>query len=53
MERIDIKPVEDTYVAPQSDFSKFGFKELDKTEEMALKQQKLAGQVLVAIKKQM
>jgi hypothetical protein len=51
MDRIGIKPVEPTYVAPKSDYSKFGFKELDKTMELALKQQKLAGQVLVAIKK--
>ena len=51
MEEIGIKPVEPTYVAPQSDFSKYGYKELDKTEELALKQQKVAGQVLVAIKK--
>ena len=51
IDKIGIKPVEPTYVAPQSDFSKYGRKELDKTEEMALKQQKTAAQVLVAIKK--
>ena len=51
IDRIGIKPVEPTYVAPQSDFSKYGHKELEKTVEMSLKQQKLAGQVLVAIKK--
>jgi len=51
IDRIGIKPVEPTYVAPQSDFSKYGRKELDKTEELALKQQKTAAQVLVAIKK--
>ena len=51
IEDIGIKPVEPIYVAPQSDFSKYGRKELDKTEELALKQQKIAGQVLVAIKK--
>jgi hypothetical protein len=51
MDRIGIKPVEPTYVAPKSDYSKFGYKEMDKTQELALKQQKLAGQVLVAIKK--
>ena len=51
MDDIGIKPVEPTYVAPQSDYSKYGHKELDKTVELALKQQKTAGQVLVAIKK--
>ena len=51
MDNIGIKPVEPTYVAPQSDYSKYGHKELDKTVELALKQQKTAGQVLVAIKK--
>ena len=51
IERMGIKPVEPIYVAPQSDYSKYGRKELDKTEELALKQQKIAGQVLVAIKK--
>jgi hypothetical protein len=51
MDNIGIKPVEPTYVAPQSDYSKYGHNELDKTVELALKQQKTAGQVLVAIKK--
>ena len=51
MDDIGIKPVEPTYVAPQSDYSKYGHKEFDKTVELALKQQKTAGQVLVAIKK--
>ena len=51
MDNIGIKPVEPTYVAPQSDYSKYGRKDLDKTEELALKQQKTAAQVLVVIKK--
>jgi hypothetical protein len=51
MDEIGIKPVEPTYVAPQSDYSKYGHKEVEKTVELALKQQKIAGQVLVAIKK--
>ena len=51
IDRIGIKPVEPTYKAPLSDFSKYGRKEFDKAEEMALKQQKTAAQVLVAIKK--
>ena len=51
IDRIGIKPVEPTYKPPLSDFSKYGRKEFDKTEEMALKQQKTAAQVLVAIKK--
>jgi hypothetical protein len=51
IDRIGIKPVEPTYKAPLSDFSKYGKKEFDKAEEMALKQQKTAAQVLVAIKK--
>jgi hypothetical protein len=51
LDNIGIKPVEPTYVAPQSDYSKYGRKELDKTEELALKQQKTAAQALVAIKK--
>ncbi len=46
IDRIGIKQVEPTYVTPQSDFPKYGRKELDKTEEMALKQQKTAAQVL-------
>ncbi len=51
IDRIGIKPVEPTYKPPLSDFSKYGRKEFDKAEEMALKQQKTAAQVLVAIKK--
>jgi hypothetical protein len=51
MDDIGIKPVEPTYVAPQSDYSKYGHKEVEKTVELAHKQQKIAGQVLVAIKK--
>jgi len=51
IDRIGIKPVEPTYKAPLSDFSKYGRKEFDKATEMALKQQTTAAQVLVAIKK--
>ena len=35
IEEIGNKRVEPTYVAPQSDFSKYGNKEMDKTEELA------------------
>jgi hypothetical protein len=49
-ERIGIKPVEPTYVFPKSDYAKYGKRDLDKTEELIFKQQKMAGQVLVAIK---
>ena len=49
-ERIGIKPVEPTYVFPKSDYAKYGKRDMDKTEEQIFKQQKMAGQVLVAIK---
>ena len=49
-DRIDIKPVEPTYEFPRSDYAKYGKRDLDKTEELVYKQQKMAGQVLVAIK---
>ncbi len=49
-ERIGIKPVEPTYVPPSSAYAKYGKRDLDKTEEQIHKQQKIAGQVLVAIK---
>ena len=49
-DRIGIKPVEPTYVFPRSDYAKYGKRDLDKTEELVFKQQKMAGQVLVAIK---
>ena len=51
-ERIGIKPVEPTYVFPKSDYAKYGKRDLDKTEEQIFKQQKMVGQVLVAIKNQ-
>jgi hypothetical protein len=49
-ERIGIKPVEPIYAPPMSSYAKYGKRDLDKTEEQIFKQQKLAGQVLVAIK---
>jgi hypothetical protein len=49
-ERIGIKPVEPTYAPPTSAYAKYGKRDLDKTEEQIYKQQKMAGQVLVAIK---
>ena len=49
-ERIGIKPVEPTFAPPTSSYAKYGKRDLDKTEEQIYKQQKMAGQVLVAIK---
>ena len=47
-EQIGIKPVESIYAPPMSSYAKYGKRDLD--EEQIFKQQKLAGQVLVAIK---
>jgi len=49
-ERIGIKPVEPIFAPPTSSYAKYGKRDLDKTEEQIHKQQKTAGQVLVAIK---
>jgi hypothetical protein len=49
-ERIGIKPVEPIYAPPTSAYAKYGKRDLDKTEDQIYKQQKIAGQVLVAIK---
>ncbi len=42
-DRIGIKPVEPTYVFPRSEYAKYGKRDLDKTEELINKQQKMAG----------
>ena len=50
MDRIGIETRGTHLCAPQSDFAKYGKKKLATTEELALKQQRIADQVLVAIK---